>query len=257
MKSVFLSLATLVSMSLASASPDGLRLHQAKGVKTNLPFRCGSSWDDANEYCYNACPSGKDFECDKGQRCFRDLQSTCDGDSNKDDSYKYYHGKTNMPFRCGSSWDDANDYCGNSCPSGKDYECGKGERCFRDLVKTCDGKKSSAPSLKESHEYNSGKTNTPFRCGSSWDDANEYCYNSCPSGKDYECGKGHRCFRDLKTTCDGEGNGDYDDGKTNTPYRCGSSREDANKNCYNPCPSGKDNECGQSQRCFRDLKTTC
>ncbi|KAI8619196.1 hypothetical protein BC830DRAFT_1105389 [Chytriomyces sp. MP71] len=254
MKYTLLSLVVLVSTSLVSASSDGLRFHQAKGDKTNVPFRCGSSWDDANDYCYDSCPSGKDSQCAKGQRCFRDLKTTCDGESKNDNDY---YGKTNTPFRCGSSWNDANDYCGKSCPSGKDYQCGKGERCFRDLVKTCDEKKGSAPSLKESNWHNSGKTNVPFRCGKSWEDANEHCYNTCPSGKDHECGKGQKCFRDLQSTCDDKGNGDYDNGKTKTPFRCGSSWEDANEYCYNSCPSGKDYECDKGQRCFRDLKTTC
>ncbi|KAI8830910.1 hypothetical protein BJ741DRAFT_618263 [Chytriomyces cf. hyalinus JEL632] len=77
--------------------------------------------------------------------------------------YKQEYGiKTNTPFRCGKSWFDANDYCGAACPSGKDYECSYGEKCFRDLQKVCDGKQKEyyeapkeyyeAPKQKEYYE---------------------------------------------------------------------------------------------------------
>ncbi|KAJ3229042.1 hypothetical protein HDU81_005694 [Chytriomyces hyalinus] len=167
---------------------------QEYGIKTNTPFRCGSSWFDANDYCGDACPSGKDYECPYGEKCFRDLQKTCDSYDSYNSGYQqkqqyndnpYYNKysnsptkyeapkyepkyeqkqeykqeygiKTNTPFRCGKSWFDANDYCGAACPSGKDYECSYGEKCFRDLQKTCDGKQKEyyeAPKQEYKQEY--------------------------------------------------------------------------------------------------------
>ncbi|KAI8620862.1 hypothetical protein BC830DRAFT_409692 [Chytriomyces sp. MP71] len=56
-------------------------------ISTDVPFRCGSDWFDADKYCYKACPNGKDGECGYGQRCYRDLQNECD--SYKDEDYGY------------------------------------------------------------------------------------------------------------------------------------------------------------------------
>ncbi|KAJ3398012.1 hypothetical protein HDU80_009380 [Chytriomyces hyalinus] len=59
----------------------------SKGYTTDTPFRCGSSWENANSKCGDACPSGKDFECGYGEKCFRDLQKTCDSYQPQQPSY--------------------------------------------------------------------------------------------------------------------------------------------------------------------------
>ncbi|KAI8839523.1 hypothetical protein BJ741DRAFT_599566, partial [Chytriomyces cf. hyalinus JEL632] len=60
----------------------------SKGYTTNTPFRCGSSWENANSKCGTPCTSGKDYECGYGEKCFRDLQTTCT------DSYSKPHYKS-------------------------------------------------------------------------------------------------------------------------------------------------------------------
>ncbi|KAI8842413.1 hypothetical protein BJ741DRAFT_646141 [Chytriomyces cf. hyalinus JEL632] len=62
---------------------------------------------------------------------------------------------TNTPFRCGSSWENANSKCGTPCTSGKDYECGYGEKCFRDLQKTCDSYQQPSYQQKQQQYYKS------------------------------------------------------------------------------------------------------
>ncbi|KAI8830894.1 hypothetical protein BJ741DRAFT_618197, partial [Chytriomyces cf. hyalinus JEL632] len=147
---------------------------QEYGIKTNTPFRCGSSWFDANDYCGEACPSGKDYECPYGEKCFRDLQKTCDSyDSGYQQQQQYNQQYYSPP---------SNNKYSNSPTK---YEAPKYE----------------APKYEQKQEYKQEygiKTNTPFRCGKSWFDANDYCGAACPSGKDYECSYGEKCFRDLQ-----------------------------------------------------------
>ncbi|KAI8842038.1 hypothetical protein BJ741DRAFT_410645 [Chytriomyces cf. hyalinus JEL632] len=178
---------------------------QEYGITTNTPFRCGKSWFDANDKCGAACPSGKDYECSYGEKCFRDLQKTCGADSYKQPNQYYekpkeYYEKPKQYYEKPKEYYQAPKEQYYEAPKQQYYEAPKQE-----YYQAPSKYSNSPPKYEQKYEHKQEygiTTNTPFRCGKSWFDANDKCGAACPSGKDYECGYGEKCFRDLQKTCD-------------------------------------------------------
>ena len=57
----------IVGVNAQSATPQPL-------VDTSQRF-CGASWEDAAGKCAKKCPSGLDFQCENGEKCYDDVVS--------------------------------------------------------------------------------------------------------------------------------------------------------------------------------------
>lgn len=106
---------------------DGSMVSQSAAVSITTTNYCGTSWSDAASRCSFACPSGNDRQCPPEHKCFGDVQSCSDEDSQSVQS----SGPTSN--YCGLNWDHART-CSVSCSSGTDAECPEGQKCFGDVV---------------------------------------------------------------------------------------------------------------------------
>jgi len=159
-------------------------------------------------------------------------------------------GTSNLPNRCGTSWFDANDNCGNTRCLAQNSECPSGQKCWADVEDCGTGQTGN---VDEGNQASS--SNIPNRCGTTWTDANTNCGNTqCTSGQDHkECPNGQTCFKDLTIApCETNQSGNNDQSNQGEiSNRCGTSWEDANDNCGNVhCISP---ECPSGQTCFADL----
>jgi hypothetical protein len=202
-----------------------------------LTSYCGLTWSDAAAKCNHTCPSGMDFECPSGTRCFGDIttcKSTKVGVLGDD-------GPSSTSY-CGVTWIDAATMCNSSCPGGMDSECPSGTYCYGDIT-PCKGNRGVGKDGSASTNY----------CGVTWEDAAAGCIQACPGGIDGECPSGTYCFGDI-TTCTRNG-GVGGNGVSSTNY-CGVSWEDAAAACIHSCPGGFDSECPSGTYCFGDI-TSC
>ncbi|KAI8616131.1 lysozyme-like domain-containing protein [Chytriomyces sp. MP71] len=69
-----------LSSAAASAAPIPAPQPQPTGNEltgNNIgPLRCGSSWEIANSKCGTPCPDGVDRQCNNGETCFKDLDTS-------------------------------------------------------------------------------------------------------------------------------------------------------------------------------------
>lgn len=83
--------------------------------------------------------------------------------------------------RCGKSWKDANNKCGQNCEADP-KSCSDGETCYPNLTLCACKKKSTKHSST--------------RCGSDWVDASKHCYSNCSSKADCK-DQGGGCYNQL------------------------------------------------------------
>merc|ERR1712050_228790 len=111
--------------SAAPASPSG--------GTSNLPNRCGTSWFDENDNCGNTRCLAQNSECPSGQKCWADVEDCGTGQTGNVDEGNQAS-SSNIPNRCGTSWEDANDNCANVHCISQDTECPSGQHCYKDLT---------------------------------------------------------------------------------------------------------------------------
>lgn len=141
-----------------------------------------------------------------------------------------------MVARCGA--DGA-----KQCNSGKDEECGEGEKCFL----------SDACLKKEEMAASEGM----MWCGRSYKHLVENCPKQCPGGTNEECGQDETgvdmtCFnmKDENVTCAEEGVGIKNVTDPDMLW-CGNDWMHLVENCPKKCPEGTDEECGfMGTTCF-------
>jgi hypothetical protein len=94
-------------------------------------------------------------------------------------------------------------------------------------------------------------------CGTTWNDANKNCGTACPGGVDSECPAGQSCFGGI-TSCNNNPVPAPVAAPTATVPNnyCGTTWNDANKNCGTACPGGFNSECPAGQSCFGGI-TSC
>lgn len=147
---------------------------------------------------------------------------------------------------CGTSREDAEDKCWQPCTTDEDCQaCAIAYSCY-------ETGSSCGSNNKEGTNH--------YYCGLSWCDAAYKCSKPCPNGghnvvdgvEESECPEGERCFADLP--CDSN--------KAPVPVPklpppptsattqfCGSSRADAQSQCWQPCPRGS-SDCCLGLGCF-------
>jgi hypothetical protein len=238
--------------------------------------RCGTSWRDANQKCGVPCfiPS-----CPTGELCFGDVSTSllecCHPNEESQSALPSENNNKKLckSTRCGLTWANANNVCGQNCET--DAECTEvaNTKCFADL--------QVAPDLDCCAPIVSC---TSSRCGFTYALANAQCGADCTT--DADCAIGQVCFADLETIsldcCDvevpvlgssavnstnstaEEAAQELDDEETNidnttttqpalcTTTRCGLSWVTANSNCGTNCVDSAD--CTQEgEGCFADL----
>ena len=147
---------------------------------------------------------------------------------------------------CGTDLDDASDKCWQPCTTDEDCrKCAVDLSCY-DTGEAC----SSLDTTGTNHFY----------CGTSWCDAAYKCTKPCPNGGwnnfdgvlESECPEGESCFADIP--CDSNVAPapvpELPQPPTSAPFQfCGSSLEDAQTQCWQPCPRGS-SDCCFGQECF-------
>ena len=147
---------------------------------------------------------------------------------------------------CGTDLDDASEKCWQPCTTDEDCrKCAVDLSCY-DTGETC----SSLDTTGTNHFY----------CGTSWCDAAYKCSKPCPNGGwntfdgvlESECPEGESCFADIP--CDSNVAPapvpELPQPPTSAPFQfCGSSLEDAQTQCWQPCPRGS-SDCCFGQECF-------
>ena len=106
---------------------EGPMVSQSAAASIITTNYCGTSWSDAASSCSFACPSGNDRQCPPEHKCFGDIETCSDEDS---ESIKSSGPKSNY---CGLNWNHAA-RCSILCSSGTDAECPNGQKCFGDVV---------------------------------------------------------------------------------------------------------------------------
>ncbi len=70
-------------------------------------------------------------DCDhaNGEGCYKDLKKPC--------RRRILNSGCKSNVRCGQTWGDANDKCGNCCINDGDCDYANGEECYANLNKIC------------------------------------------------------------------------------------------------------------------------
>merc|ERR1712050_517563 len=99
-----------------------------------------------------------------GQTCFADMtiapcetsQSGNNDQSNQD---------VEISNRCGATWEDANNNCGNVQCISQDTECPSGQTCFADMtIAPCETSQSA------NNDQSNQDVEISNRCGTTWED---------------------------------------------------------------------------------------
>ena len=221
-----------------SSCPDGMSCFAYTPCNNRGSFFCGYSEDEASD-CQYPCTSGDSSTCpEEGMSCFS--YTTCGtGDFNTkapSPSPVELEFEPSDSFFCGRSFEDASALCEISCPSGSSADCPEGLSCFE--YTTCVGQ----PEDKISDE------SATFYCGLDLPDANGKCLKPCPSGSSNECPPSESCI--PFTSCNDNSPAPTPETMISSTFFCGTSKDDADLSCTDPCPTGSSDECPDEMSCF-------
>mmetsp|Transcript_884 Transcript_884/g.1635 ORF Transcript_884/g.1635 Transcript_884/m.1635 type:complete len:372 (-) Transcript_884:450-1565(-) len=215
-------------------------------------FFCGVSWCDATYNCGNT-PCPEQTECPEGQSCYADLP--CDSEnSGASSAPPLPQPPTASPYQfCGSSLGDAQSNCWQPCPRGEN-DCCFGSGCF-------DTSSEGGGGGGETCAISGYSGSNHYFCGSTWCDAAYSCTTACPDGTNDECPGGQYCYADVPCSSSGDNNVPPRDqppdvSRPSSIYSkyCGTSKEDATNQCWQPCRD--DDDCCAGQSCWEEV-TTC